>query len=109
MFGAFWRFFDVPNPLKAYYITARLQNDLLISDFVVWRLIRHAEGQPLRAVTTVTSLTPVSTPVFLFQHLVFQHLFWPVNSCHLRQIRVPMLKLKPWMEIVSVLCLRHMQ
>mmetsp|Transcript_13753 Transcript_13753/g.35381 ORF Transcript_13753/g.35381 Transcript_13753/m.35381 type:complete len:208 (+) Transcript_13753:109-732(+) len=30
------------------------------------------------------------------QHEVFQHLFWRLNSCHLRQICVPTLKCRPW-------------
>ena len=44
----------------------------------------------------------VSTPVFWSQHLVSQHLFWRLNSCHLRQIRVLMLKLSPCRRAIEV-------
>ena len=59
-------------------------------------------GQLLQDVTTVTTVTglhtclnTVSTPVFLSQHLVSQHLFWRLNTCHLRQICVSTLIRKP--------------
>ena len=53
-------------------------------------------GQLLQDVTTVTTVTglhtclnTVSTPVFLSQHLVSQHLFWRLNdTCHLTPKRM---------------------
>ena len=40
--------------------------------------------------------TPVSTPVFLSQHLVSQHLFWCLNICYLTQKSVSTLNHELW-------------
>ena len=73
-----------------------------------------AVGQLLQDVTTVTTVTglhtclnTVSTPVFLSQHLVSQHLFWRLNTCHLRQICVSTLIRKPCVQCVTAhTCIR---
>jgi len=68
-----------------------------------------SDKQLLQDVTTVTTVTgfhtclnTVSTPVFLSQHLVSQHLFWCLNTCHLRQICVSTLIRKPCIRVPPV-------
>ena len=70
--------YDAQNVREPTYL-----DDLLCAeiDGKVWN--------PLQAYNTV------STPVFLSQHIVSQHLFWRLNTCLLAQICVSTLKRKP--------------